>query len=214
MLARLTVATVAMVAVVAASNFLVQFPVQLSLGAVNLADTLTWGAFTYPVAFLVTDLTNRHFGPGPARRVVYAGFAIAVVLSALLASPRIALASGSAFLCAQLLDVSVFDRLRAGRWWRAPLVSSLIGSVLDTVLFFSLAFAPVFAGIDALFGMEDGSLGFAVPFLSVGAEVPLWTSLAAGDFLVKLAVAGVLLIPYGALRRLITDNVLAARPAS
>jgi uncharacterized PurR-regulated membrane protein YhhQ (DUF165 family) len=213
MYARLAMAILAMVAVVAASNFLVQFPVQLTFGVVNLADTLTWGAFTYPVAFLVTDLTNRHFGPGPARRVVYVGFALAVLLSALLATPRIAIASGSAFLCAQLLDVAVFDRLRAGRWWLPPFVSSLIGSVLDTVLFFSLAFAPVFAGVDALFGMADGSLGFAVPFLSVGAKVPLWTSLAAGDFLVKLAVAGVLLVPYGALRRLITDGVVATRTA-
>lgn len=213
MLARLTVAVVAMVAVVAASNVLVQFPVEFSLGAVNLADTLTWGAFTYPVAFLVTDLTNRHFGPGPARRVVYVGFAIAVVLSAALATPRIAVASGSAFLLAQLLDVTVFDRLRAGRWWRAPLVSSVIGSALDTVVFFSLAFAPAFAGLDALFGFEDGSLGFLVPFLSVGGAVPLWTSLAAGDFVVKLAVAGVLLVPYGALRRVIADGVLTARPA-
>ena len=148
MLARLTVAISAMVAVVAASNFLVQFPVEYALGGINLADTLTWGAFTYPVAFLVSDLTNRHFGPAAARLVVLAGFALAVALSVWLATPRIALASGSAFLVAQLLDVSIFDRLRAGRWWQAPLISSLIGSVIDTVLFFSLAFAPAFAGIE------------------------------------------------------------------
>ncbi|HUV31978.1 MAG TPA: VUT family protein [Devosiaceae bacterium] len=208
MLARLTVAISAMVAVVAASNFLVQFPVEYALGGINLADTLTWGAFTYPVAFLVSDLTNRHFGPAAARLVVLAGFALAVALSVWLATPRIALASGSAFLVAQLLNVSIFDRLRAGRWWQAPLISSLIGSVIDTVLFFSLAFAPAFAGIDGFFGFEDGSLGFGAPLLSVGGEVPLWTSLAAGDFIVKLLVALVLLVPYGALRRLIADRVL------
>lgn len=208
MLARVTVAVAAMVAVVAASNFLVQFPVAVAVGGVNLGDTLTWGAFTYPVAFLVTDLTNRHFGPATARRVVLAGFVVAAGLSVWLATPRIAVASATAFLLAQFLDVSIFDRLRASDWWRAPLISSVIGSVLDTLVFFSLAFAPAFAGIDVFFGMADGSLGFAVPFLSVGGETPLWISLAAGDFLVKLLVAGALLVPYGALRRLISDGVL------
>jgi uncharacterized PurR-regulated membrane protein YhhQ (DUF165 family) len=199
-----------MAAVVAASNFLVQFPVQATIGAVNLADLLTWGAFTYPVAFLVTDLTNRALGPQRARVVVFAGFAVAVVLSVWLATPRIAIASGAAFLVAQLLDVSIFDRLRRSAWWQAPLISSLVGSVIDTILFFGLAFAPAFAGVDAYFGTADASLGFAAPFLGVGPQVELWQSLAAGDFLVKMLVALALLAPYGALRRLLTDRTAAA----
>ena len=185
----------AMAAVVIASNYLVQFPLQATLGGVNLADLLTLGAFTYPIAFLVTDLTNRQFGKSRARMVVLTGFFIAVALSIWLATPRIAIASGTAFLMAQLLDVSIFDRLRASTWWKAPLFSSLIGSALDTVIFFALAFAPVFAMLD--FGGEPGSLGCGVPFLGVGGEVPLWISLAAGDFIVKLAVGLAMLVPYG-----------------
>ncbi len=185
----------AMTVVVVASNILVQYPVQATLGGVDLAELLTWGAFTYPAAFLVTDLTNRTFGPARARLVVAAGFVIAVALSIWLATPRIAIASGSAFLMAQLLDVSVFDRLRDGRWWRAPFISSLLGSALDTVLFFALAFAPAFALLD--FGGEPGSLGFAVPLLGVGTDVPLWVSLACGDFLVKVLVGVAMLVPYG-----------------
>ena len=208
MLARLLVAVAAMVAVVAASNVLVQYPVQAHLGGINLADLLTWGAFTYPVAFLVTDLTNRHFGPNGARVVVVCGFAVAVVLSIWLATPRIAIASGTAFLVAQFLDISIFDRLRAKPWWQAPLFSSLVSSALDTVIFFALAFAPVFAGIDTMTGHEDGSLGFGAPFLGVGGEVPLWVSLAAGDFVVKFALAMLCLAPYGALRRWLEDRVL------
>lgn len=207
MLARLAVAIAAMAAVVAASNYLVQFPVQAQLGGIDLADLLTWGAFTYPVAFLVNDLTNRTLGPVRARQVVLVGFAIAVVLSVILATPRIAIASGAAFLLAQLLDVSIFDRLRRSAWWQAPLLSSVVGSVIDTLLFFGLAFAPALAGLDTLFGMEDGSLGFPAPFLGVGGDVPLWVSLAAGDFGVKMLVALALLAPYGALRRLLADKV-------
>ena len=187
----------AMAAVVVASNFLVQYP----FGHFGLQEILTWGAFTYPLAFLVNDLTNRRYGPAAARKVVYAGFAIAVVLSIWLASPRIAVASGSAFLVAQLIDVSVFDRLRARAWWLAPLVSSVIGSVVDTVLFFSLAFSDRFAFLDTALGFEDGSLGFPVSFL--GAEVPLWVSLAIGDFAVKLLLSALMLVPYGALLSLL-----------
>src|SRR5918992_6190787 len=102
-------AVAAMVVVVAGSNLAVQYPIN---------DWLTWGAFTYPIAFLVTDLTNRRLGPGPARRVVYVGFALGVLLSILVAGPRIALASGTAFLSAQLLDIWVFDRLRRLPWWQ------------------------------------------------------------------------------------------------
>lgn len=207
MLARLLAAIAAMVAVVAASNYLVQFPVEATIGGIDLADLLTWGAFTYPVAFLVTDLTNRTLGPSRARLVVVCGFAVAVVLSVWLATPRIAIASGTAFLVAQFLDISIFDRLRRSAWWHAPLFSSLVSSGLDTAIFFSLAFAPAFAGIDAMAGMADGSLGFGAPLLGVGAEVPLWVSLAVGDFLVKLMLAAICLMPYGALRRVLGDAV-------
>lgn len=157
-----------MVATVVASNILVQYP----FTPFGLGDLLTWGAFTYPFAFLVTDLTNRWFGPVKTRRVVYVGFAIAVLLSVWLSEPRIALASGTAFLCAQLLDVTLFNRLRAGSWWRAPLVSSSIGSALDTAIFFSIAFA--------------------------GSGMP-WTTWALGDFSVKMLVAIASLLPYASL---------------
>ena len=203
----LPIFVIAMTGVVALSNYLVQFPVQAQLGGVNLADLLTWGAFTYPVAFLVTDLTNRRFGAAKARVVVGAGFILAVAFSIWLATPRIAIASGTAFLVAQLLDVSIFDRLRNSTWWRAPLISSLLGSAIDTVLFFGIAFAPALGFLD--FGGEDGSLGFAVPFLGIGSDVPLWTSLAAGDFIVKILVGLAMLVPYGIIAR----RSIAAQPA-
>ena len=153
----------AMAAVVVASNVLVQFPIN---------DWLTWGAFTYPAAFLVTDLTNRRLGPDAARRVAIAGFVAAVLLSMWLATPRIALASGTAFLTAQLLDVTVFDRLRRRPWWQAPLASSTLASIWDTAVFFSLAFA--------------------------GTGLP-WVTWALGDLAVKLAMALALLLPFRAL---------------
>jgi len=196
---KIIVFALAMAAVVLLSNILVQYPVNMMIGDIKLADILTWGAFTYPVAFLVTDLTNRKFGPGAARVVVACGFLLAVVLSVMLATPRIAIASGTAFLIAQLLDVSIFDRLRAGQWWQAPLISSLLGSALDTVIFFALAFAPLFGSLD--FGGADGSLGFGVPFLGMGMETPLWVSLAAGDFIVKIIVGLAMLLPYGFIAR-------------
>ncbi|WP_421856689.1 queuosine precursor transporter [Oricola sp.] len=200
----------AMCAVVALSNYLVQFPVQIALGTVNLADLLTWGAFTYPIAFLVTDLTNRRFGSSAARTIVVFGFVLAVLLSIWLATPRIAIASGTAFLAAQLLDVSVFERLRQAAWWKAPLVSTVIGSLLDTILFFSIAFAGFFALLD--FGGEEGSLAFPVPFLGVGGEVPLWVSLAAGDLLVKLIVGLAMLVPYRAFLGLIRAEAPVGHP--
>lgn len=187
----------AMAVVVVASNVLVQYP----FGHFGLEEILTWGAFTYPFAFLVTDITNRRFGPAAARRVVYVGFAIAVVLSIWFATPRIAIASGSAFLVAQLLDVAIFDRLRREAWWKPPLVSSVLGALIDTLIFFSLAFATTFAVLDTGLGREDGSLGFPVPFL--GGEAPLWVSLALGDLAVKLIVAVVMLAPYKALLELL-----------
>ncbi|MEO0543526.1 MAG: VUT family protein [Pseudomonadota bacterium] len=194
----------AMTFVVVSSNYLVQIP----FDHFGLKDILTWGAFTYPIAFLINDLTNRRFGVKAARVVIALGFALAVILSIWLATPRIAIASGTAFAVAQLLDASIFDRLRASQWWRAPLISSVLGSVIDTVLFWSLAFAPLFAGIDLAFGMEDGSLGFPVPFF--GGETALWISLAVGDFCVKILVGLAMLIPYGLLLPLLNKRQLQA----
>ncbi|MGB7432758.1 MAG: queuosine precursor transporter [Ahrensia sp.] len=183
----------AMCAVVAASNVLVQYPVMATIGSFNLADLLTWGAFTYPVAFLITDMTNRRFGPKAARMIVLSGFVLAVALSIWLATPRIAVASGSAFLIAQLLDVSIFDRLRRASWWKAPLISTVIGSVVDTAIFFSLAFSSTFA-----FGAPDAFATEMAPFLGAFAlETPRWVSWAGGDLAVKLLVGVAMLLPYG-----------------
>jgi len=196
--------------VVVVSNILVQFPVGYTIGGVNLGDVLTWGAFTYPAAFLITDLTNRVFGVKKARLVVLAGFALAVVCSIIVPKilfslelfpfelstsriARVAMASGLAFLVAQLLDIAIFDRLRADKWWRAPLFSSLGGSVVDTTLFFSLAFAAGFV----LFGENDGFALENAPLLAVfSTEYPRWISWALGDFAVKILVGLALLVPY------------------
>lgn len=193
---RLALAVLAMIIVVTASNILVQYPVDFALGPLQLADLLTWGAFTYPFAFLVTDLVNRYDGPARARGVVVVGFVLALGLSAYLATPRIAIASATAFLLGQLLDIAVFSRLRNRYWIVPPLTGSLLGSALDTAIFFTIAFAPAFGVIDSLFGTPDGSLGFGAPWLGLGSEVPLWTSLASGDFLVKFLAALLLLAPY------------------
>ena len=194
---------VAMALVVVASNILVQYPFQ----PFGLGELLTWGAFTYPVAFLVNDLTNRHLGPAAARKVVYLGFALAVFMSVFLATPRIAIASGTAFLIAQLLDGRVFDKLRDARWWQAPLISTLAGSALDTILFFALAFSGSFAFLDTMTGQADGSLAF--PVEQFGMTLPLWGSLAIGDFLVKIAVGLAMLVPYRLLLR--ADTFAASR---
>lgn len=156
----------AMMLIVASANYLVQFPVN---------DWLTWGAITYPLSYFVTDLTNRMRGPAVARRVVWVGFALAVALSAWLAGLRIALASGTAFLLSQMLDIRVFDRLRQRGWWQPPLFSSVVGSAVDTVLFFGLAF--------------------------YGTNMP-WVTLAIGDYGVKLGIALAMLAPWWWLRRL------------
>ncbi|MTH98091.1 VUT family protein [Roseibium sp. RKSG952] len=192
--ASLAIAVAAMATVVVASNFLVQYPVNGTLAGMNLADLLTWGAFTYPAAFLVTDLTNRRFGPQAARLVVLAGFITAVGLSVWLATPRIAIASGSAFLVAQLLDVTLFDRLRRMAWWKAPFFSSLLGSIIDTLLFFSIAFA---AGFSAVLGFYDDFAVEAAPLLGViEYETARWMSWALGDFAVKMLVSVTMLAPY------------------
>lgn len=186
----------AMCVVVVASNILVQYPFR----PFGLEDYFTWGAFSYPFAFLINDLTNRRYGPAAARRVVIAGFVVALALSAWFASPRIAFASGSAFLVAQLLDVTVFDRLRRGRWWRAPLLSSVLGSAVDTAMFFSLAFAPVFAPLGP---NVDFALQWVTPFGGLFAEMPRWVAWALSDFALKLAMGLAMLIPYGALRGMV-----------
>jgi len=203
------VAAVALVVV--ASNILVQFPIEGHIGTLSLADILTWGAFTYPFAFLVTDLANRRYGPVVARRrVVYVGF-ITAVLCSIIIPPllyrygliefetaadrlvRIAAASGAAFLVGQLLDVTVFNRLRRQSWWRAPVFASLAGSVIDTAVFFTIAFSAAFAlvGPDDAFALEQ------TPLLGLfGAETERWISWALGDLGVKLFIAVFALIPY------------------
>ena len=191
----------AMAAIVVASNILVQFLI--------LDGLLTWGAFTYPLAFLVTDVMNRVYGAGPARRVVLAGFVTGIVCSLIgsqimlqgdgytyAAVPlRIAVGSGTAFLIAQLTDVAVFNRFRSGRWWRAPLVSTLVGSALDTALFFTIAFSATLsfgATADAAISWAQGP----VPFMTAGPDAPLWVSLAFADWMVKLALALIALLPF------------------
>ncbi|MGN6468413.1 MAG: queuosine precursor transporter [Rhizobiaceae bacterium] len=192
----------AMAAVVTASNILVQYPFR----HFGLGDILTWGAFSYPVAFLVNDLTNRRYGKPAARRVVFAGFVVGVLLSVFLATPRIAIASGTAFLTGQLLDITVFGRLRRQAWWRAPLAATMCGSLLDTAIFFSLAFSASFVFLDTAFGMPDGSLAF--PSALFGGQAPLWVTLALGDLSVKVVMGLLMLVPYGALL-----NVLKPVPA-
>jgi uncharacterized integral membrane protein (TIGR00697 family) len=191
---------IAMAGIVLASNVLVQF---------LFGNWLTWGAFTYPFAFLVTDLMNRLHGPAGARKVVVVGFVIGLACSLIgsliegpfgpLVSLRVAIGSGVAFLAAQMVDVAVFDRLRRGVWWQAPLVSSLIGGTVDTALFFSIAFSSAFSWIAP--GVDVAWAGEIVPLLGVGPAAPLWTSLAIADFSVKTAIALLALVPFRALSR-------------
>lgn len=185
-----------MTLVVVLSNFLVQFPLPGTVAGIHLGDLLTFGAFTYPVAFLVNDLTNRQFGAKTARLVVFIGFITGLVLSYITSQPRIAMASGSAFLLGQLLDITVFSRLRQKTWWKAPLAGTVFGSIMDTSLFFSLSFAPVFAFLGP---NDDFAIAWA-PLLGVfSPEIPRWISWAICDFSVKLLVGIVMLLPYGAL---------------
>lgn len=194
----------AMAAIVVASNILVQF---------LFGQWLTWGAFTYPLAFLVTDVMNRVYGVAAARRVVFTGFVVGVACSFVgtqitgefgpLVTLRIALGSGLAFLTAQLLDVAVFDRLREGRWWRAPLASTLIGSTVDTALFFTIAFSAWLSVIEP--ANDVGWANEALPLLGLGPVVPLWMSLAVADWTVKLALALIALVPF----RLIVGRLMA-----
>ena len=195
-----------MAAIVLASNILVQF---------LFGNWLTWGAFTYPFAFLVTDLMNRIYGARVARRVVFAGFLVGVACSLVgtqimgefgpLVTSRIAIASGAAFLTAQLLDVAIFDRLRSGRWWRAPLASTLVGASVDTALFFTIAFSGALSFLEP--ANDVSWAGEAVPLLGAGPVAPLWVSLAVADWSVKLALALIALIPF----RLIVSRAFAGK---
>lgn len=169
----LLLGVVAMAVVVTASNILVEIPVN---------DWFTWGALSYPIAFLVTDIINRTLGVHLARQVVFVGFAAAVIMSLIFADPRIALASGAAFLTAQLFDIIIFDKLRRQSWWKAPVASSVIASFVDTVLFFVLAF--------------------------VGTGLP-WHTWALGDYGAKLIMVAVLILPFRGLIK-ITDPLTLA----
>ena len=186
---------IAMALIVLASNILVQF---------LFGNWLTWGAFTHPLAFLVTDLMNRLYGPSAARKVVFAGFIVGVICSLIgtqiqgefgpLVTLRIALGSGIAFLTAQLLDVSIFDKMRNGAWWRAPLASTLIGASVDTALFFSIAFSATLSFIEP--ANDVSWAGEMLPLLGAGPVAPLWVSLAVADWMVKIALALLALIPF------------------
>lgn len=181
----------AMTLIVVASNILVQHPI----GAY-----LTWGALTYPLAFLVNDITNRLQGPKAARTVVLAGFVAGLISSVVaaqypgLTTMRIALGSLSAFLVGQLLDVTIFNRLRRAAWWRAPLVSTLVGSTIDSAIFFTIAFAGSLSFLepsnDVSWAGEYGAL------LGIGPDVPYWVSLAVADWCVKFAIAVFGLLPF------------------
>ena len=158
--------------VIIISNYLVQFPIN----KFNLQDILTYGAFSYPITFLITDLANRRFGKQEARKLVYIGFTAGILLTIFVStnfqdiiSIRIALGSGTAFLVAQLVDIEIFQRLRKGKWFVAPITSSIIGSIIDTFLFFSIA------------------------FLGTGIS---WITLAFGDLSVKFLMAFLMLIPF------------------
>ena len=197
----------AMAAVVVASNILVQF---------LFGQWLTWGAFTYPIAFLVTDVMNRVYGAAAARKVVVAGFVAGVICSLIgtqimlegdgftypAVTLRIALGSGLAFLTAQMLDVAVFSALRTGKWWRAPLASTLTGSSVDTAIFFTVAFSGALAWLEP--GNDVSWAGEILPLLGTGPESPLWVSLALADWLVKLSLALVALVPFRIIVRKLT----------
>lgn len=185
----------AMAIIVVASNILVQYP----LGAF-----LTWGAFTYPFAFLVNEIVNRFEGPSAARKVVLAGFVTGIVCSFIgtqiqgefgpLVTLRVALGSGAAFLAAQLLDITIFNRYRQGRWWKAPLISPVISSTLDTAIFFTIAFSAALSFLEP--GVDVSWATAPAPLLGMGPDAPFWVSLAVGDWLVKLLLAVVALLPF------------------
>lgn len=201
---------IAMAVIVTASNILVQF---------LLGDFLTWGALTYPLAFLVTEVMNRVYGTRAARQVVWTGFVVGVICSVIgtqivgefgpLVTLRIALGSGLAFLTAQMTDILVFNRLRedryGGPWWRAPLAASVVGSAVDTALFFSLAFSAELAWLEP--GNDVSWANEAIPLLGLGAPAPLWVSMALADGMVKLALAVITLVPFRAIVKKLSQPI-------
>lgn len=175
----LAVGIAAMAAVITVSNILIGYPIN---------EWVTWGHFSFPIVFFVTDLVNRRLGASHARIVAYAGFGVAVVLSFWLATPRIALASGSAFIIGQLTNIGIFDRLRHRDWWHAPLISSSIASTVDTIIFYTIAFA--------------------------GTGSP-WVTWSIGDYAVKLGSALFLILPYFVItKRLWSDNLVKPTPTA
>lgn len=188
-----------MALIVVASNVLVQF---------LFGNWLTWGAFTYPLAFLVTDIMNRVYGAGPARTVVFVGFIVGVFCSLVgtqimlqgdgftypAVTFRIAIGSGLAFLTAQMLDVGIFSALRSGAWWKAPLVSTVVGSSVDTALFFTIAFSGALTFLEP--SNDVSWANEALPLLGFGPVVPLWVSLGVADWGVKLSLALIALAPF------------------
>ncbi len=200
-MSRILPGIIAMAIVVVASNILVQH---------LLGNWLTWGALTYPVAFLVTDIMNRIYGPAAARKVVFAGFVTGVICSVIAAGMdkttlRIAIASGAAFLSAQLLDIAVFNHLRQRNWWLPPLAATVAGAALDTVIFFGIAF---WTGLSGIFPHDDVAwANELVPLLGHGPSLPLWVSLAIADWSVKMAQAIFALIPF----RIIVGNLIERR---
>lgn len=191
-----------MAAVVVTSNILVQF---------LFNNWLTWGAFTYPIAFVITDIMNRTYGPAAARNVVLIGFAVGLICSFIgsqihgefgpLVTVRIAIGSGVAFLVAQLLDIGIFSTLRQAHWWKAPLLSTLVGSTVDTALFFAIAFSAYLSFIHP--ATDVAWANEVLPILGFGPTAPLWVSLAIADWLVKLILALIALFPY----RMITTRL-------
>lgn len=209
---RILPGVIAMAIIVVASNILVQFLI--------LDGLLTWGAFTLPFAFLVTDVMNRVYGTAAARKVIFAGLVTGIICSLIgtqitvefapgvtgsAVALRVAIASATAFLASQLLDVMVFNLLRQGAWWRAPLGSGIAASILDTILFFGIAFSGTLS-----FGANaDAEVAWAAepaPFLLIGPEIPLWMTLAVADWMVKISIAFIALVPFRLIvKRLITQ---------
>ena len=195
---RILPGVIAMATIVVASNILVQYLV--------FDGFLTWGAFTYPLAFLVTDVMNRVYGSESARKVVLVGLVVGIVCSLIgsqimleygpAVALRVAIGSATAFSVAQLVDIAVFNRLRNGSWWKAPLGSTLVSSTLDTIIFFSIAFAGLFNSLNSAAAEQVVWAQDMVPFLSFGPLVPLWVSLAVADWAVKLLIALAALVPF------------------
>ena len=199
---KLLIGILAMASVVVASNILVQF--------LLLDGLLTWGAFTYPIAFLITDLMNKSYGPAAARRIVLAGF-ITGVLCSLIGSQimlqgdgyeypavalRVAFASGVAFIIAQLFDIAVFNKLRSAEWWKAPLTSSLLASLIDTAVYFTIAFCAQVPFLSEVANEEISWAWEIVPLLTFGTNAALWVSLAIADLIVKWLIGLAALIPF------------------